>query len=66
MPGLPGLPGATGAPHGAEIDGFDLVVRTNFRAHDIIEQHASLIGRRTDICYFNGNFEPQRILQACG
>ncbi len=43
---------------GAEIDGFDLVVRTNFRDAAIIRPHAAAIGARTDIAYFNGNFEP--------
>lgn len=52
-------PGNTGISHGSEIDGFDLVVRTNFRAHETIAAHAFLIGKRTDITYFNGNFEPE-------
>lgn len=52
-------PGNTGVEHGAEIDGFDLVVRTNFRSHETIAAHAPLIGTRTDIAYFNGNFEPE-------
>jgi hypothetical protein len=52
-------PGNTGTSHGSEIDGFDLVVRTNFRAHETIAAHAPLIGTRTDITYFNGNFEPE-------
>ncbi|MGQ2907579.1 MAG: hypothetical protein ACT6QU_06435 [Aliihoeflea sp.] len=52
-------PGNTGIAHGAEIDAFDLVVRTNFRAHETISAHAPLIGTRTDVTYFNGNFEPE-------
>lgn len=52
-------PGNTEVAHGSEIDGFDLVVRTNFRSHEVIAQHSHLIGARTDITYYNGNFEPE-------
>ena len=51
-------PGNTGVENGEEIDGFDLVVRTNFRSHQTIRSQHKLLGSRTDICYFNGNFEP--------
>lgn len=43
---------------GAEIDSFDLVVRTNFSSHQTISKHADFIGSRTDVSYYNGNFEP--------
>ena len=52
-------PGETGLNQGEEIDSFDLVVRTNFRDRDVLAANARRIGRRIDICYFNGNFEPQ-------
>jgi len=60
-------PGDTGLEQGEEIDGFDLVVRTNFRGRDVLEANQRRIGGRIDICYFNGNFEPQhrdRIIEA--
>ena len=51
-------PGNTGVMNGNEIDGFDLVARTNFRSHQKIRAQGDLLGTRTDICYFNGSFEP--------
>ena len=52
-------PAASEQLQGEDIDSHDLVIRTNFRSHDVIQQHASCIGRRTDISYYNGNFEPE-------
>lgn len=52
-------PAASELMQGEEIDGFDVVIRTNFRSHETIAKHAGHIGTRTNVAYYNGNFEPE-------
>jgi hypothetical protein len=40
--------------NGEKIDAHDLVVRTNFAGSGAIEPHYEMLGRRTDIVYYNG------------